>query len=96
MRDKLPQSILTKRQKAVLQGPTDDWLNDPAVRSEITDMINDRSFAECPLIKGEEFRSAWMASSKRRLQEHLAIWRALNLFIWDKMVQELSGNGEAP
>ena len=87
MRDKLPQSILTKRFKSVLQGPTDDWLNDPAVRSEITDMINDRSFAECPLIKGEEFRSAWMASSEKRLRQHIFIWQALNLFIWHGIIQ---------
>ena len=70
-----------------MQGPIDDWLNDPVVRSEITDMINDRSFTECPLIKGEEFRSAWMASSERRLRQHTFIWQALNLFIWHRIIQ---------
>ena len=97
MKDKLPQSILTKRTKAVMQGPIDHWLNDPAVRGEITDMINDRSFAECPLIKGEEFRRAWMASSERRLQQHISIWQALNLFIWHRIIQgNLASTQEDP
>ncbi len=87
MKDKLPQSIITKRLKSVIQGPIDDWLNDPAVRIEITGMVNDRSFTECPLIKGEEFRSAWMASSEKRLRQHIFIWQALNLFIWHGIIQ---------
>ena len=89
MRGKLPSSILENKEKLGLAGPEDDWLNDPIVRSEITDMVNDRSFIECPLVEGEKFRDAWMKSSGRTLSwgDSDAIWKVLNLFVWDRMIR---------
>ncbi len=90
MRGKLPASILTSRHKTGIQSPTVDWLNDPAVRSEITDMVNDRSFAQCPSIEGEKFRRAWMETLDKRLlaPDCATVWKVLNLFIWDRIVRD--------
>ena len=91
MQDKLPPSILTNRYNVGIFGPVISWLNDPAVRSEITDMVNDRSFIECPLIEGEKFRNAWTKFSKIRLNSLKgcsALWKILCLFIWDRIIKD--------
>ncbi len=97
MRDKLPLSILESKIKTGILGPMAEWLNDPKVRSQITDIVNDRSFTECPLIKGKEFQIAWMMFSGRRLPNAWrggsTILKILHLFIWDRMVQESRSNG---
>ena len=90
MRDMLPQSILTNSLKVGMQASLVDWMNDPVVRSQITDIVCDRSFTECPLIEGRKFQYAWLSFLKRELTsgDCGAVWQVLNLFIWDRIVRD--------
>ncbi len=83
-KEKLPDSIINNYEKIGFVTPFDDWLEQPAMKEFVRDLLNSDSFNKKTIFDPKKIRKIF---NERKNYPDFPYWRIINLELWSQVYE---------